>query len=391
MAPRVVGKLFDSGGKPTAAPKGFTEPSYRHLARTTRPSLVLVREVLEEWFSCYPVHDADDLRARFRSDRDLQHVSAYSELWLHQLLLGSGCSVTAVHPQLIHNGTRPDFLAISPSGDHFYVEATISSSRFPMPDTTRIQPVLDAISALDSPDFFVNIVGQKGAPRTPPPIRQLRAILLRWLSSLDHEACLAVYECHEWDQLPVIRWAWDGWEVEFAAQPKRNLRGSAGVRTLGISGVYAGFAASADTLRDRVCAKAKRYGRLKSPYVLFVNALDMFLDLDDVKEALIGDRDGAMPVSERVANEREAVWFKRNRCRNDQLSAVLVGKQILPSYPTGDFTVFVASPHPSKAVPGGLFRLDSLIVHGDCLRMQPGASSAGILGLPEDWPHYADA
>lgn len=70
--------LFESHFLPVDGPKSFSESSYRFLARSTRPSLVAVRQALEEWYARLPGEERTDLRERFRSKSDTQHLSAFT-------------------------------------------------------------------------------------------------------------------------------------------------------------------------------------------------------------------------------------------------------------------------------------------------------------------------
>jgi len=393
-ASRACGMLFESHYRPTDRPKGYAESSYRFLARSTRSSFAAVRQVLEEWHARFPEDERTDLRERFRSKSDTQHLSAFFELWAHELLLRSGCEIQAVHPQLDDRQTHPDFLVRGPSGLLFYVEVTASSSRFPMPDSARVRLVLDAINDLDSPDFFVNILRQSGAPRTSPRIRQLRAILTRWLAGLDHAAAMASMERGAFNELPKICWDWDGWEVEFTAHPTAKLRGAAGVRTLGIQGVYPGFSASASTLRDRVETKAECYGRMPHPYLLMINNYDLSLELGDVQQALLGSRDGVLGAGDdeacRQGGSEDAVWVQRGRQRNRQLSAVLVAKQVLPWSPGGELAVVCHNPWAWDPLPEGLLGLTALCPRDGRMVQCSGQPVTDILDLPGGWPRNAD-
>ena len=166
------------------------------------------------------------------------------------------------------------------------------------------------------------------------------------------------------------------------------------MRTLGTPGVYTGFSASADTLRDRIEAKAGRYGRMPHPYLLVINNYDMCLDLDDVHQALLGNRNGVLETdgarASRLDNTADAVWVRQGQPFNRQLSAVLVAKQVLPSSPSGEFAVVYHNPWAWDPLPEGLLGISAFLPRDGRAAEGSGQPAAEILGLPSGWPHDAD-
>ena len=82
------------------------------LDRSARTDSAEVREMIEQWFSAYPVEHQSELRSRLRLEEDSQFRSAYFELFLHALLSAMGFRLT-VHPQVPGTGNTPDFLVES--------------------------------------------------------------------------------------------------------------------------------------------------------------------------------------------------------------------------------------------------------------------------------------
>jgi hypothetical protein len=384
-------RLFDQVKRTALEPKGYLEESYSFLNRSAWPSLTLVRLILEEWFSRFPQSARADLAGRFISGSDSQHLSAFFELWSHELLRCSGCTTLEAHPEVAGMDDRPDFLVRTRGGDEIYVEVFCSHDRFPVPDSRNLKSVLEALTRLESPDFFINILSQHGVPATPPPIRQLRAMLRRWLSQLDYERTRAVMQAGSWQSLPTCKWSWDGWEVEFTATSKDKLRGVEGVRTLGIPGVYGGFPDSAAVLRDKIGEKARRYRMLKHSLLMVIDAIDMFLDVDDVILALFGSREDAAPDRDSLqsrAAAREAVWLGRGRARNQHVSSALVAKEVLPWHPNGDFAVVVQNPYAERPMAENVLMLNTVSADHGYLKALAGSSPSEILGLAPQWPRF---
>ena len=384
-------RLFDEVKRTALEPKGYVEGSYSFLNRSAWPSLALVRQVLEDWFSRFPESARADLAGRFTSGTDSQHLSAFFELWTHELLRSSGCNVVEAHPQIAGMKERPDFLAETGAGEPFYVEVFCSHDRFPILDSRNLKSVFEALNQLESPDFFINILSQHGAPATPPRIRELRAVLRHWLAELDHGHAQAAMESGAWHSLPTCPWSWDGWEVEFTATPKNRLRGVRGVRTIGIPGVYAGFPNSALTLGDKIGEKARRYRSLEHPLLFAVDAIDMFLHAEDLKMALFGGREDLVPDPEDKRSDlraRDALWLSREGPRNAHVSAILVGKEVLPWHPSGDFAVLAYNPWAERPISGALLPLEALREDHNVLTVREGLPAGEVLGLPQEWPRF---
>ena len=86
-------ELFDEIQRIRNGPAEFTEPEFNSINLSGRERDARVRQVLEEWFSHYPVEAQSELRGRFRSSDNVQHRSTFFELFLHELFLRLRCRV----------------------------------------------------------------------------------------------------------------------------------------------------------------------------------------------------------------------------------------------------------------------------------------------------------
>lgn len=149
-------RLFDEVDRHDKGPARYAEPQFPYLNRSARVMFSRTRQVLEAWFSRYPVSGQADLRPRFRSRNDAQHRAAFFELFLHELLLRLDHDVT-IHPSPSQASTRrPDFLAESPSGGCFYMEAVVATDESEEDGAARarMNVVYDALDRLDSPNWI---------------------------------------------------------------------------------------------------------------------------------------------------------------------------------------------------------------------------------------------
>lgn len=85
--------LFEDRDRHDPKPRRCAETSLEFLDRVLGECWNRLRGELNRWFAAYPDHAACDLPNRFRGD-DGQHDVAYWELYLHQVLTGTGRRVT---------------------------------------------------------------------------------------------------------------------------------------------------------------------------------------------------------------------------------------------------------------------------------------------------------
>jgi hypothetical protein len=121
--------VFDDGPWGLRGGADQLVPHFGYLNSSARVEAARVRAVVELMFDRYPAQTQKALRRRLRSADNNTHLGAFLELALHDLLLRSGCRMLAVEPDLEDTLRSPDFLAETPQGQRFYLEATLSTGR----------------------------------------------------------------------------------------------------------------------------------------------------------------------------------------------------------------------------------------------------------------------
>jgi hypothetical protein len=376
--------LFDQIERQGTGQQLYAQPDFDYLNKSVRPGVEVIRQTLEEWFSRYPVAQQPELRAQFRSDNH-QHRSAHFELVLHELLLRLGVTVE-VHPAIQGINQRPDFLATSPSGARWYLEAVLATnqSRKEAAAEARKNQVYDAINQLNSLDFFIGI-NPLGSPETPPSGQHIRAFLTKRLAGLNRDEIAALLQRPDvpgFEGLPHWRYEHDGWTIDFFPLPKSDaLRGQAGVRPIGLEfGAFQPLRTK-ETIRNAVQQKAGRYGELALPYVVAVNVLSDFVDRTDEVEALFGGR--TWPGEGRVAN---GVWRGTAGPQNTRVSGVAVFERLEQSNLPRVVSCLYHNPWAARPYQGELDRLNHAAVHQNRIQFHDGESLGTILGLPAGWP-----
>lgn len=383
--------LFSSIERTCLGPRNYVETSFEYLDRSARPEAVRVRTVFEKWYGDFPDQDGD-LAARFRSRVDTQSAGAAFELFLHQLLLGLGCTVH-VHPETESGkGTRPDFLVRDKDHREFYLEATVVTDRSETDRAAeaRKHAVYQAIERVSCPNFYL-LLDVKGDPKTPPPAAKLRAFLKRWLESLDPDALIR--DGIDAESLPRCTWKHDDWKIAFTAAPRSpERRGNPDIRVIGALMTEPRWVATWQSIRNSVVAKGNRYGNLGKPLVVAVNVGRFDLDRIDEMNALFGQESyvfscGDLTSTPRMMRQRDGVWHGVHGPQYRRISAVLVAKQIEPWTIAKSNVTLYLNPWAEHPLFGPLHELDrALPEDSGKMRWVAGRHPREILDLAEGWP-----
>jgi hypothetical protein len=164
---------------------------------SARPGIGAIRSLLEDWFDRLPLCAQADVRARFQSNDEAQHQSAFFELYWHEMLRCSGYEVE-IHPLLSDVKTNPDFLALRCGIPDFYLETTLAMPEGDLSADRRFAELHDTLDRLNSPDYFLE-VKFKGSPEGNIRGRLIRARLERWLEGLEYEEITRLYKEKAYD------------------------------------------------------------------------------------------------------------------------------------------------------------------------------------------------
>lgn len=381
--------LFDVAVRTDPSPASHGEDSFTFLNRGEGIVWDRIRDVLNEWFQEFPTAHAADLRGRFRRKQAGAHWGAWWELYLHRLFTQLGYQVT-VHPEIVGTSHRPDF-EITRGADQFYVEAVVvfSGIQDSERDGTREGWILAAINRGSSRNFFVRVEFEaRGLTR--PKVASIYRPIEEWLDTLDPDQVLEKLE--ERGMRERLRLETGDWCVLLEAIPKRReARGEAGHRLVGMGPISAGAIDDKDQLRHTLKRKRGRYGSPDVPIVVAVNCMGLLAEQEDIAAALFGsigvqydsaDLSRSWPV--RMA---DGTWIGKNGPRGRRMSAVLSAVQLHPwTSAKTDLDLWM---NPFASVPLHVdwpFTVWTYSETRDIEGSNPGIAISEILGLPPAWP-----
>lgn len=387
--------LFDEGERSRTGPFPYAEPTFQWLNESATPRVARLRATVEKWFDRFPEEEKSDLRARFRSKDNRQHGGAAFELLLHEVLVSLGCEVV-VHPATETDSSGvPDFLAVPPDSDGFYVEATLVTGKS---DEERMaekrkRRVYDLLDDLESPNFFLG-VNMSGSPTSDPSTRALRRFLERKLGELDPDAVAEAYEDGGPVALPTWECELEGWELEFFPIPKSPEARGETARTLGFRNPGISRLDDVTPIRDKLQDKAYGYGKPERPFVIAVNALAPFVEFRDVNEALYGSIETVVPMlpsggagEPRTQRAGGGLWWHGGEPGATHVSAVLAALELRPWNPREAKVRVFDNPWADRPLGDTLSRLPRTVFEDEGrFEVEDGETFGEVLGLPEGWP-----
>lgn len=385
-------RIFDDGPWDLSGGADHLVSHFDYLNASDRGEAARVRSFVEEMFERYPQQDQENLRRRLRSIDNITHLGAFFELALHELMIRTNCRIIAIEPELEETRRSPDFLVECPTGERFYLEATLATGRSQSDAGAdrRLREALQVIDSLHSPDFFFHL-HVSGVPAAPVRQRDIRRGVEGWLETLNYDEILA-----SWPQgietLPRYDIEQHGLRVVVSPVPRRRTRGSAeSVRSIAGRMLSPLSVESHEAIRNAILGKAGRYGQLDAPYIVAVNSMSDYADRDSITDALFGTpavyvgrtEDG---YEDRPGRVTDGVWHGRNGPSNTRVSAVFSTERLTPwSLAQRDTRLFL-NPWARNTFTQPCFGTEVIRVEDDRLQREAGASIGRILDLNEGWP-----
>ena len=332
--------VFDDIIREGEGARDHNERAFAYLNRSARSEGGRVRELVERWFARYPAAHRDRLISRFRPAIDDSHVSAFFELFLHELILVRGHTVLAIEPSMPGTKTSPDFLIQSREGHRFYLEAVLATgrSREEAGAEARLNDLLTAIDDVGSPRHFLDL-HMRGMPAKQVSTKAMKRRLKKWVEGLpDGDAAKEV--------APFV-FEEAGVRIILTAWPRRNPEAGGGA--IGVQHFPFRDMVPHTGIRAALSSKAGHYGEPDYPLVLAINSLQRFRHESAVLDALLDTSRVTIHTGQAgnsISNERapDGVWVRRHGPNNRRLSAVLSTAGVNPWH----FGLRASRPYPKS-------------------------------------------
>lgn len=366
-------RLFNDGPRTRMTYKRYSESGYEFLNESSLPFVAQARERIQKWFDAFPKQSKPDWHARFTDSRDTEHIGAYFELLLHEMLLRLGLDVE-VHPRPPAVSKRPDFL-VSDGDRSFYLEAVVLHGSLENREVTNHEEqVYDWIAELANGivDLRLEVDGVLTQQPSKGDLRPL-ADLLRRFDPNDVDSDIDEFEWLDPRSLPVPisigEWSLQVWLEPFAVG-QGSAPDSPGQVTPPDSTGDDDFI-SPITRKLRRKAMEKRSSALDAPLIIAVKVMSsMHLIHHDALPVMFGRLDGGRRAADRYDDTTaqrlsDGVWLRRNgevQFRN--LHGVWFFDGLTPavSTPVGNQARLVLNPFVSTELPEALLGVPQIQV-----------------------------
>ncbi len=331
--------LFDSLDRTPEYEGRLVDAKFEVLSRSGRAMAQRIRVTLDEWFSKFPPDGQNDLRSRFRSNRDSEHLGALLELFTFTALRHQGWRLSQ-HPQIPAVGSRPDFeasrgwwsrirrfwmriadLSSREAGlgvNKFLIECTTTN-----PDVRQVgadQRIFELVAGLDRifSDQRMVLYASESVGAASLSQKWLVGEVQSWLKKLDVDE---VRLSGDWPKLSLDK---DGWKIDLHAIPTKP-----GVEAAGLGGPYQSEAVDivpASRIRETIEGKAKGLKGVTRPLLLVVAANIDIVFPDRLFEAVFGDREISVRKGfdqAEVVYSPNGAWREPRGFRGEQVSAIL--------------------------------------------------------------------
>jgi hypothetical protein len=384
--------IFSDSQRSDATRKRNRESDFAFMDRSARPAIATVREFLEDCARMYPSDELAEPIARIQSGNDTHFKSASFELILHASLVRLGYKLQP-HPQLQNGSTaRPDFLAVTPDGQEFYLEAVLASEDNggePAADA-RIGTALDALATANHSNFMVSVESD-GIPTTQPSGNRLKTAVLKWLDTLNPDEVQSTIGRDGLDAAPTLEWAHEDWQLTLRPIPLRPDRRGKSMTLIGVLDDSGAFIDAWTPIRNAIKYKGSKYGELGKPFLVAVNFDSFHLDRIDEMQALFGEeqfvfntvRSEAEPRFQRAPN---GAWYGKKGPQYTRASGAWIFNDLSPYTVANRRQTIYLNPWASHPLPDALTQLPHAVARDQKMQWSDGVSLSQIFGLRDGWP-----
>ncbi len=385
--------VFDVVQRTDSSPMKLTETYYDFHNRSARQTMELFRCVIEDAVKNYPKSEVDELVRRLKSGDDNHFWSATFELFLHEALRREGFSLIP-HPELPNGSNKkPDFLVEDSDGRKFYLEATVvsGSSASDKSKEARKGEALDILNRSPHKNFLIAI-DERGSPNSTPSGKKLTQFVHEWLDSLDPDQAIQKISTRSTRSLPSTAWYHNGWKLIIRAIPIEPEGRGKNAYLIDRYSVNADLSSTANSIKNRIKAKGKRYGEINLPLVLAISVndnseLNQFTETQALFGKLVIPHDLLNPNADtegiRISN---GAWIEKGIPQYTRVCAAWFFDRFDVLYMARRNNTVYLNPWAKIPAPESLKRFPHAFVEQEDIVQVDGISFKDIFQLPEGWP-----
>lgn len=358
--------LFDDFKRSEKGIKRFSQSLFDYLNSSANEKVCELRKEIESWFERYPEENKNDLRSRFRSNDDVEHIAAFFELFNHELLLRLGFKVN-VNPKMSKKSGHPDFLALCDKAQSFYVEATVvSRDKKDLALKKIADKICDELNKTKLENFYLGISILKKSNKQPC-VAKWRREIEKWINELTLKE--SNNSLNFINDLRTLRKKLmdKGWELKLRLIPRSISNKEEQTLSLGFISFSAEFVRTHISIRNAIKEKAKKYKGIDLPFIVSLNIWDGPCTEEIIRQALFGDllfqldihSNGSM--SGKCKRRQNGAWIAKDRPINRNVSGVLVFWNLSPFFIKNANPILWHNPWAYKPIDPKKWPLDQMI------------------------------
>jgi hypothetical protein len=368
--------VFSEGERTREGLARAGESMFAYLDSSARPEVGDCRDTIEKWIVDYPKNNLLRWLGDFRSSDDVQHFSAFFELFLFRFFQEDGWRVLEVEPRLDGVRGSPDFLIEGPDGRRIVVEAIVPNEKA---DEERgkqklIADIKDAINGVKISDHYLILEAIEAPTQAIDKAKLVRA-LTHWIDANPSQQDVFEYR----DRGALVN-------IKVFPRPGRNT-GSPQYRAIGVEMGGVSMSTPGDHVKKGLEKKAAKYRELQIPYIIALNARGFHDTEDDFLAATYGTqavrysigRDGPVGEPEWIRNS-DGLFNDGGRARKQHVSAVLLFNGVAPWSWWERRSCIIHNAFADKPLGDLSFGGDAFVVDNDVLKKVEGHSIGDRFG-----------
>lgn len=363
------------------------ENPYDFYNRSSRYQFVIVRELLNKWFSEYPDDEKNDLKNRFKKTFD----SAFYELFLYQLFVNLGFQVQ-IHPKLLNSKKRPDFLIIKDNLE-IYVEAKIdydkSSNLIAL--ERKISQFYDDLNKLKVKGFYFAISDLVLKNNSQPSAKKIIKFIEKEIEKLNPELIKQLLQENDFDQMFCFHFDDENLTIKITPFPvDKPLKDKFIENPIGMFPFKSITDSGEQSMENSIKKKAKRYGKLDKPFIVCLNAINEKFPRSADFERVIWGVEALISLNKpetksfNWTRKDDSIFFNNEKTTLENLSGVLITRVYPNSIPNSEYYLF-KHPYSSNILDFNRLGLKYSYEKEDIIHRNIGDDFDKIFNIDKNW------
>ncbi|UBM61366.1 hypothetical protein LA303_08000 [Candidatus Sulfidibacterium hydrothermale] len=378
--------LFEKKNRTHLEPALHNENLYDYYDRSARKDVSKVRDVLNEWFECYPETEKHELKSRFKKT----FSSAFYELFIFSLFKNQGFAII-IHPKVPSSNKRPDFL-LKKDDIEFYLEAKEARDKTIKQEAhqRRINQIYDSLNKIKSPNFFLRIEKLILKNERQPSTKKIISSIESELKKIDPDKVTELIQNFGFDGSPRIQIEDINLKLVVSLIPKDPEYRDKGGMPIGAYPFEVYWGGAEDSIKNSFSKKAKRYGKLDKPYIICINAIgSRFSGEYDVGNAVWGSialswSNDPNNKDEKLVRQKDGLFFSDNGPIFQNVSGILITYAMEFNIPVSKYW-FIKHPFSNHDLDFSHFEMTYQYAKNDKININQGKSIGEILNIETNW------